>query len=257
MTDSEVSNFLVELGLTEYEAKTLGTLFHVRESEAPEISRLAQVPKTRVYDVLERLMEKQLIIEISGRPKKYRVADPENVFTTLIEKKRTEIKNLEERADALKNQIISKNGFSKKGERVMKVKDKSDFYRIVAQEIGKATKSVHGFSDITHDHHHLSAAIKDAVKRDIEVKLISRIAESGQEIANSYLNQGVSIKDCAHNFHAFVIDGNRVVLGLSDFNESKPEYHFTIWDDNKPMANALMLYFNQCWESGNAAKCEN
>ena len=77
MNGSATYNLLEKLGLTEYEAKTLNTLFTLRESQAPTISRTAQVPKTRVYDVLEKLIAKDLIIEIKGRPKLYRAIDAE------------------------------------------------------------------------------------------------------------------------------------------------------------------------------------
>jgi sugar-specific transcriptional regulator TrmB len=64
MNNKSVNEMLLQLGLTEYESKTLSTLFKMGESEAPAISRLAQVPKTRVYDVLDKLVEKNLVIEI-------------------------------------------------------------------------------------------------------------------------------------------------------------------------------------------------
>ena len=67
---TNIHELLKQLGLTEYESKTLNTLFQLKEEKAPEISRDAQVPKTRVYDVLDGLVKKGLVIEIQGRPKK-------------------------------------------------------------------------------------------------------------------------------------------------------------------------------------------
>ena len=91
MNEIEIKGLLENLGLTEYEAKTLTSLFKLKESEAPQISRAAQVPKTRVYDVLDRLTKRGLIIEIYGRPKKYRVIEPNSVFSQLIENRKEEI----------------------------------------------------------------------------------------------------------------------------------------------------------------------
>ena len=91
MNGSEVTTLLENLGLTEYEAKTLASLFRLKETEAPEISRSAQVPKTRVYDVLDRLVKRGLIIEIYGRPKKYRVIDAEDVFKGLLNSKKMKL----------------------------------------------------------------------------------------------------------------------------------------------------------------------
>ncbi|MEI7961272.1 MAG: helix-turn-helix domain-containing protein, partial [archaeon] len=84
MNGSDTYSFLEKLGLTEYEAKTLSTLFSLKEAEAPHISRTAQVPKTRVYDVLEKLIQRNLIIEIKGRPKLYRAVEAQKAIDILL-----------------------------------------------------------------------------------------------------------------------------------------------------------------------------
>ena len=58
------------------------------------------------------------------------------------------------------------------------------------------------------------------------------------------------LKQFEHGLNAFVIDDKKVVLALSDFKREKPEYHFTIWHDNRPMANALKHYFDKIWAHG-------
>ena len=78
----------MDFGLTEYEARTLTTLFNFVEADAPHISRNAEIPKTRIYDVLEKLKEKGLILEVYGRPKRYKVIDPNEIFKQLIDNKK-------------------------------------------------------------------------------------------------------------------------------------------------------------------------
>ena len=92
MSNSDTFELLEKLGLTEYEAKTLSTLFKLKEAQAPNISRTAQVPKTRVYDVLEKLIAKDLLIEIKGRPKLYRAIDPQKAIDLLINSKKLNYK---------------------------------------------------------------------------------------------------------------------------------------------------------------------
>lgn len=251
MADAQISDFLMELGLTEYEAKTLGSLFTLRESEAPEVSRVAQVPKTRVYDVLERLVKKGLIIEIYGRPKKYKIIEPSSVFNELLNRKRMELKTLEAKASELDSKLVTENGFSSR-ERVMKVKDKSDFDRILSQEISKAKNSVFGFSDIENEHSLVGSAVKNALGNQVEVKLISKIVEGSKKLAQDYSDSGAELRHFEHGMRAYVIDDKKVVLGLSNFSEKRPEYHFTIWDDNKTLVSALKMYFDDCWQKSKA-----
>ncbi|MCX6798722.1 MAG: hypothetical protein NTW59_01330 [Candidatus Diapherotrites archaeon] len=51
--------------------------------------------------------------------------------------------------------------------------------------------------------------------------------------------------DCGLN--AYIIDDKKVVMALSDFKREKPEYHFTIFNQHQPMANAMKHYFDKCW----------
>ena len=248
MTEQDLNSFLEQLGLTEYEAKTLTSLFKLKEAEAPEISRNAQVPKTRVYVVLERLTNRGMIIEIYGRPKKYRVVEPNKVFDELLNEKKQELKKLEERANLLKGTIVedAKEGAT---EKVMKVKDKGDFMRILGQEISGAKKSVHGFTSVSKEYSLLHDAMRKASSRDVEVKIISKIVAE-QEHAKNYKEVGVELKQFDHGIHAYIIDGKKVIMALSDFDLDRPEYHFTIWPDNKPLSAALTHYFDSCWQKG-------
>src|SRR3989338_6492938 len=172
MPEYEVNLFLEKLGLTEYEAKTLSSLFELKEAQAPEISRAAQVPKTRVYDVLDRLTKRSLIIEIHGRPKRYMAIEPEKVFGTLIEEKKKELAELEKEASALKH-AVSFDTPSNKHEKVLKVKDRSDFMKILGQEIDTAKESVHGMTPISKEHGIIRESMQSAASRNVEIKLIS------------------------------------------------------------------------------------
>ena len=249
MQEYDVNSFLEKLGLTEYEAKTLSALFNLREAEAPEISRLAQVPKTRVYDVLDRLTNKGLIIEIYGRPKKYRVVEPEKVFSELIAWKKNELRELEDTAKKMGPSIAVEISNGKR-EKVMKVKDLNDFLRILSQEVSGAKKQVIGFTGIGKEFGLLNEAIKNVPSKNIEVKLISKILDADKTMVKEMSGAGVLLKHFDHGLHAYVIDGKKVILALSDFAQHQPEYHFTIWPENKTMANALQKYFDHCWQQG-------
>ncbi|HLC79003.1 MAG TPA: helix-turn-helix domain-containing protein [archaeon] len=248
MPEYEVNLFLEKLGLTEYEAKTLSSLFELKEAQAPEISRAAQVPKTRVYDVLDRLTKRSLIIEIHGRPKRYMAIEPEKVFTILIEEKKKELAGLEAEAQALKESVMLTKSDSKH-EKVMKVKDKNDFMKILGQEIDSAKQSVIGISPISKEHSLLKDSVKSASERNVDVKIIAKINEGGDRVAKEFSLAGANVRDFEHGMNAFIIDDKKVVLALSDFNDHKQEYHFTIWPDNKHMANVLLNYFEGAWNS--------
>ena len=243
MVGQNTVELLEKLGLTEYEAKTLNTLFKLKEAEAPVISRTAQVPKTRVYDVLEKLIQRNLLIEIKGRPKIYRAIEAEKAIDQMILSKKEQLAVLEKEAVELKDNLVLYTGKEEKGEKVMKVKDRQDFERILGQELLKADKSLQGLTEITDEHGIIHEALKRAKDRDVTVKLLNSFpSKKLQDIAE--------VKHLNHGLNAFIIDGKKVVLAISDFKKKKSDYHFTILNEHEAMANALTHYFDSHWETG-------
>ncbi len=241
--NSETYVLLEKLGLTEYEAKTLGTLFNLKEAEAPEISRTAQVPKTRVYDVLEKLMQKNLIIEINGRPKLYRAVEAQKAIDLLILGKKSQFDELQKEAISVKDSIVDYNGKEELGEKVMKVKDRQDFERILGQELLKANTSIQGLTEITDDHNIIQDALMRAKEKNINIKLIN-------STISKKLKNCSEVRQFNHGLNAFIIDGKKIVMAISDFKKQKPDYHFTIMNDHAPMATALTHLFENNWEKG-------
>ena len=242
MNGSATFNLLEKLGLTEYEAKTLNTLFTLKESEAPTISRTAQVPKTRVYDVLEKLVTKDLIIEIKGRPKLYRAIDVEKAIDLLVLTKKSQLNELEAEATELKENLIVLDDKEEYGEKVMKVKDKQDFERILGQELLKAGKTISGLTEITDEHDIIHDALAKAKSKNVTIKLLN-------SFPSKKLKNTAEVKQFNHGLNAFIIDNKKVVLAISDFKKTKPEYHFTILNEHGPMANALTHFFNSNWDN--------
>jgi len=240
MNHKDVNTLLLQLGLTEYESKTLATLFKMGEAEAPAISRIAQVPKTRVYDVLDKLVEKNLVIEIRGRPKRYRGIEAKKAFDSLIQKKQGELQLLQGYV-ANVGTLMEEPAKEEPGETVMKVKDRHDFERILSLEIAKAKNSIVGFSEVTDKEQVLREAIESAGKRKVNIKLINTYQ-------NTWLKKATDMRQFEHGLNAFIVDNKSVVLALSDFKQEKPEYHFTIFQYHKPIVNALQSYFDKLWQ---------
>ena len=78
-------NKLKALGLNSYEAKLWVALLSVGTSTAGELSDIANVPRSRSYDVLEGLEKKGFIITQIGKPIKYLAIPPEEVLERVKE----------------------------------------------------------------------------------------------------------------------------------------------------------------------------
>lgn len=86
-------------GLQEYEAKVYFALLKMGSLNATEISKLSEVPRTKIYSVLENLVKKGFCSRIPGNVKKYKALNPKVAFSNLIyeiEEKRENITHLVE-----------------------------------------------------------------------------------------------------------------------------------------------------------------
>lgn len=244
MLKGNLLDILNKLGLTEYESKTLDTLFRLKEAKAPVISQNAQVPKTRVYDVLDSLIEKKLIVEIQGRPKKYRLIEPKKTLKQVAENKRKEIEKLEEEIEQIAEEHLLGKEKEVEEEKVMKVKNYDDFIKILSQELLEAKEHVNGFSDLNKGH----SSIRDALKQLGDSNVSVRILHSSEsDETRKYSEHSIDSKHLEHAMNAFVVDGKKLILALNDLKQEKPEYYFTIWH-HPNLVKVMNNHFSECWE---------
>lgn len=68
------------LGLSEYETRVYVSLVTEGASEARKLSMRCGVPRTKVYATLKKLMERDLVFELPGEPRKFAAASPAEAF---------------------------------------------------------------------------------------------------------------------------------------------------------------------------------
>lgn len=85
---------LVVAGLTENEAKVYCCLLRKKQFTATEISHLAGVNRSKIYSVLNNLMQKGLCTEILGKVRKYEAINPQLALGKLIEERRQQLDKL-------------------------------------------------------------------------------------------------------------------------------------------------------------------
>ncbi len=79
------------IGLTMYEAEAYVTLTSLISATAVEVSEKSGIPRSKIYDVLKKLSEKNFIEIEDGRPLTYNVKSPVEVLTREKERLNAEI----------------------------------------------------------------------------------------------------------------------------------------------------------------------
>jgi sugar-specific transcriptional regulator TrmB len=82
MTD--VFEHLVKLGLSEYEAKAYVATVALGEGTIKEISDESKVPRSRAYDIMERLLQKGFVEVGNSVPRCYRANEPSEALEHLM-----------------------------------------------------------------------------------------------------------------------------------------------------------------------------
>lgn len=86
---------LVKLGLTTYEARAYIALVARESFTAAQVARQAELPRQRIYDVLESLVGKGMAAARPGRVIKYAATAPALAIQRLVTSRREELSELE------------------------------------------------------------------------------------------------------------------------------------------------------------------
>jgi len=93
---------LISLGLTEREGKIYLALLTRGFMTAIELQEKVDIPRTKIYEILQRMINRGLCIEKRiGRNKLYEPVDPKIAFQSLLEVFKNELKRKEEVAEEL------------------------------------------------------------------------------------------------------------------------------------------------------------
>jgi len=80
---------LKEMGFTEYEAAAYAILIIMGPLPAVDVADLTKIPRPRVYDVLNKLIQKGILIMQPGKPTRYKAIHPKDLVE-IIEKQQVE-----------------------------------------------------------------------------------------------------------------------------------------------------------------------
>lgn len=94
---------LEELGLTEYEARCFVALTRITQGTAKDISQVSDIPRSRVYDTVEKLHRRGLVDIQQSEPREFRAIPKEQAFEKLRQDYDSSIKAADEALDQVES----------------------------------------------------------------------------------------------------------------------------------------------------------
>ena len=228
------------IGLTMYEAQAYVTLTSLISTTATEVAEKSDIPRSKIYDVLKKLAEKNFIEIEDGRPQTYNVKSPVEVLNREKEKINSEI---DDTISRLTN--IYENGISQVQAPIWRI---YGVEKIIAQEleiIERAKKSVNMRIGFLFEGEG-EALIKALKKRSsLQVNILASptcyISNEKVNIIKLFKDAGISIQKADIPFVKLIIsDSKEMMHTYTKFSEDKrnviPETAIGIWNKYEDIA---------------------
>jgi sugar-specific transcriptional regulator TrmB len=257
----EFLNKLKDFGLNSYEAKLWTALLSRGISTAGELSDIANVPRSRSYDVLESLERKGFVVMKLGKPIKYLAVNPDEALDRVKKRVHEDAERQAVMLDSLRNSdtLGELNSLHKQGLQMVEpselagvVRGRENLYHHIASMLKHAEKSItiltteHGF---TRKAEHLRSLLDKARSRGVSVRIAAPVTKQNAAAAKA-LASSASIRHIADAPARFVVvDGKQVALMPLDDKELHPSTDFGVWLSVEPFAKSFDKLFSSLWDS--------
>lgn len=237
----ELKKVLAELGLNNYSIMTyIGLLANKDASTAYEISKTNKIPLSKIYEVLDSLVNKGLAYVIPGDHKKYMIINPKIALKNMLFKQLESINKLSARIDELTINL------PKNEETVMIFKGKERLNVFESDLRNAKIYSYSFFRKIPSVNHPISKLIAEKIKQGVDVKGI--IPETENKEAFNMWNKkfpGIyKIRQVLNSSRMGVIDDEIVRFTVLSNNEPT-----MIRIKNQDLARLLKKSFLEEWRS--------
>jgi sugar-specific transcriptional regulator TrmB len=255
MDKKEVIELFKNLNLGDYESKTYSALIFLGPSKVSEISRESKVPQSKIYEVLERLMAKELVEVYGVRPKEFKAVHPNIILKSLLDEKEKELTDMKQKMDVLSNFLKQTNPKSEVMEGVWTTKEDGwkSFINKLTDMFDRADKYIYVVSRDFSWTSRLGQSVKSCYKRGIEIKtiFIGNLDESNYQRGKWFNDHGVRIKTFKSPIHPriILIDGKEILIRLDTNPTKRDRFSFTsIWSKDFSLAKVFDVYMKNLWK---------
>lgn len=252
MKKEEVENIFKNFGFTDYEARAYYALLLLGHSKARDISKLSGVPQSKIYEVLERLLEKNLIEVYTVRPKEFKAVSPEIILKNLIEREERKLKETKEKVEQLISSLRSINTEVFEGVWASTEKGWKTFMNKVCEMFGRAENYIFVMSKYFSWSSNLARMVKICIRKGIKIRTIAlrEIDETNYYRAKWFYDNGVEIRMLKEEKYPSLIDidGKEVLLRFEKSLERRNFPFTSLWSKEESFVKIIDSYLNYAWK---------
>lgn len=248
-----------------YEVKIWTALLSRGVATAGELSDIANVPRSRSYDVLESLEKKGFAVTKLGKPIKYIAVPPEEVLERVKKNMDEEAKEKIKRLDELKGTEIVDElaALHSQGIDLVEPSDLSgslkgrhNLYNHLELTIRNAESSVSIMTTpqgLLRKIEGLRPTFEKLKKRGVKIKIAAPLSK---ECANAVKELGdvAEIRHTTSKGRFVIVDKSEIIFMIMDDAEVHPTYDVGVWVNTPFFSNALDNLFDVAWKGMKPAK---
>ncbi|MDK2849842.1 MAG: HTH-type transcriptional regulator, sugar sensing transcriptional regulator [Candidatus Woesearchaeota archaeon] len=262
MNDEFLNKLRRYFNLNLYEVKVWTALLSRGSATAGELSDIANVPRSRSYDVLESLEKKGFVVVKFGKPIKYLAVPPEEVVErakkNMLKEAEEKVQKLEELKDS---EIIQElKSLHERGIELVEPHEKSgslkgrhNLYNHLEFLFKSASKSI---SCVTTEKEFvrlvetLKPTLESAAKRGVKIRFATEFVDK-EEMKQALKDiEGIGEVRKLKNIKArfVIVDGEELMFMIMHDEEVHPSYDVGIWVNTPFFASALEELFEIAWK---------
>ncbi|MBW3001748.1 hypothetical protein KY338_01140 [Candidatus Woesearchaeota archaeon] len=243
-----------------YEVKIWASLLSRGVATAGELSDIANVPRSRSYDVLESLEKKGFVVMKLGKPIKYIAVPPSEVIERVKKNMHEEALMKVKRLEDLKNTDVLNElqSLHKQGIEVIEptdlsgsIKGRHNLYNHLELTIKNAQKSVTILTTsqgLMRKVEGLKPVFEKLKKKGVKIKIAAPLTRETKKTV-SEISSVADVRNTDSKARFCIVDGKEIVFMVLDDKEVHPTYDVGIWVNSPFYAKAMESLFDTAWKT--------
>lgn len=249
---------LKSIGLNLYERKIFVALLARGIATAGELSQIANVPRSRSYDILESLAEKGFVVVQPSKPIRYVALAPKDALERTMGNLKRRHDEMLERIETMKGspvinelETIYKDGMSlvQPFEMTGTLKGKHAINQHLSSLFKKASREIriitteNGLNELYSNHYN---SLKRISKRGIKLRILAPLSETAPVKAFSQIAEMKNVKKPLNRI--YTIDDKHVMFALTDDKKVHQTQDVAFWAQSQHAIKSFVEpFFNNAW----------
>lgn len=265
LVTNKTMDALKNIGLNLYERRLWVALLSRGTSSAGELSEIANVPRSRAYDILQSLADKGFVVVQTSKPIRYVAISPEESLERSQKKMEEDIQEMQQKISEMKDSsaMTELSDIFTKGMKIISPEEMTGALRgkySVSQQMHSmfkdASKKINilttpeGLNEIFSTHYE---SLKKAKDKGVNIKIATTADERSSDAVKNLSGiaeiRNINSKETPLTGRFAVIDGKEIVFSLTDHKDVHATQDMAFWSRSEHAAgDVLEPLFNLVWE---------